>query len=162
VTATTQARSAEGADMKPLPLVLALTIALAATGLLTGCGGKSTPNSPEAVAQAFADAMAAKETGRAADLWNYITDARKSNPDWDEIPSGQRGQIISKLEDAKQGELQPQVEYFTTGMEAGPANVSGTSATVQLQGGSQRAVVVRLEQADGQWGVVGFGPADTR
>lgn len=129
------------------------------TSVLPGCGGKPAGDTPEAVAQAFADAMAEGDTGQAAELWSYVSEARRGNPDWDEFASGARSQIISKMKDAKTGELQSQTGQFVSGMKAGTATVSGTSATVQLEGGARGSVVVRLAQADGQWGVVGFGPA---
>lgn len=143
--------------MRPIVSAFGLLIAVAATAVHAGCGGKPTPDTPEAVAQGFADAMASGETGRAAELWSYVSEARKGNPDWDEFPSGQRSQIVSKMKDMKEDELRPQTARFAAGMQAGTASVSGTSATVQLEGGPGGSVFVRLEQADGQWGVVGFG-----
>jgi len=148
--------------MRSLPAALLLAVALAVTIAVTGCRGEPTTDSPDSVAQAFAEAMAAGDTADAAALWNYVTDARKSNPDWDEIPSGQRGQIVGKLKDSKEGELESQTGYFAGEMKAGAVNVSGTSATVEVQGGAQGAVIVRLAEADGKWGVTGFAPASTQ
>jgi hypothetical protein len=142
--------------MRPNPLIFALLYSLGLAAF-AGCGGKSPGGSPEEVARAFADAMAAGDTAGAAELWSYVSEARNGNPDWDEFPSGQRSQIISKMEDAKAGELKGQTGQFDADMQAGPATVSGTSATVELQGGASGSVVVRLEQADGKWGVAGFG-----
>jgi len=143
--------------MKAIVPACGLPVALAATAVFAGCGSKPAHDTPESVAQSFADAMAGGDTVQAAELWSYVSEARKGNPDWDEFPSGQRSQIVSKMKDMKEDELRPQTARFTTGMQAGTASVSGGSATVQLEGGPRGSVLVRLDQADGQWGVVGFG-----
>ncbi len=148
--------------MRSLSAALLLVVALGVTVAGTGCRSEPATDSPESVAQAFADAMAEGDTADAAALWNYVTDARKSNPDWDDIPSGQRGQIVGKLKESKKGELESQTGYFAGEMKAGAPNVSGTSATVEVRGGAQGAVIVRLAEADGKWGVVGFAPATTQ
>lgn len=132
-----------------------LTAALALTLLLAGCGDKSVENTPEAIAKAFADAIADGDVDSAAKLCDYIAEARKSNEDWDDIPSGQRSQIIRKLQELKQGELQGLASLFGSGMEVGQTNASGSTAGVTLTGGPAGSVVMMLVESDGQWGVVG-------
>ncbi|MBM3474588.1 MAG: hypothetical protein FJX75_15095 [Armatimonadetes bacterium] len=137
--------------------VLALAATLAAGALIgPGCKSKTPTNTPEAVAQAFADAMAKGDTQAAAGLWNYVAEARKSNSDWDDIPSGQRQQIISKLKSSKVDELGTQTSLFASGMKAGTATTSGATATVQMSGGAPGGVTITLTQTDGKWGVSAF------
>jgi hypothetical protein len=132
-----------------------LPFGLLAALLGAGCGGKSPGGTPESVAQAFADAMARGDTAKAADLCDYVTEARQQNENWDEIPSGQRGQIIGKLKESKRAELESLRGSFTSGMKAGSPQVTGASATVTLQGG-QGTVTLQLQQSDGVWGVTGI------
>jgi hypothetical protein len=138
-------------------LVFVLAAALAAGALtMPGCKSKAPTNTPEAVAQSFADAMAKGDTGGAAALWDYVAEARKGNSDWDDIPSGQRRQIITKLESSKADELASQASAFAAGMKAGTATTSGETATVQVSGGSGAGVTVTLTQTDGKWAVSGL------
>ena len=140
--------------------VLALAAALVGGALIVpGCKAKGPANTPEAVAQAFADAMAKGDTQAAAALWDYVAEARKGNSDWDDIPSGQRQQIVTKLKSAKADELAPQAATFASGMKAGTATTSGTTATVQVSGESQAGVSIYLTQTDGKWAVSGFAAA---
>jgi hypothetical protein len=136
--------------LRSVALLLAVCLAPA---LWAGCKSKSGGGAPESVAQAFADAMASGNLAKAADQWNYITEARAQNENWDDIPSGQRSQIIGKLKESKQADLEALKGGFASGMKAGPAQVAGTSATVQVTGGPQGDVTLQLEQADGVWGV---------
>jgi hypothetical protein len=122
----------------------------------SGCRGRQPARTPEAVAQAFVDAMAKGDTSQAAGLWDYVSEARKQNQDWDEIPSGQRSQIIAKQREAKAGELGAVKAYFGAGMKAEQAQVIGTTATVGVPGGPQGALSLELEQTDGRWGVTGL------
>jgi len=139
-----------------LPCVLVGGLALG------GCKAKPPANTPEAVAQAFAEAMAKGDTEAAAELWDYTTEARKANPDWDEIVPGQKAQIIPKMKPAKAEELQARTGLFAPGMKAGSPTTSGSTATVQCEGGPQGAVLVVLAQSDGKWGVTEFSPAGAR
>ena len=138
---------------------LLMLTALVACGLsAAGCKAKQ-PSTPEAVAQAFADAMAAGDTEAAAELWDFETEARHSNPDWGEIPSGQRAQIVTKLRSQMAGELKAQMGSFSKGTKAGTPTLSGTTAAVQLDGGPQGPIAVQLTQSDGRWRVTTIGPA---
>jgi len=132
-----------------------LTAALAFTLLVAGCGGKTVENTPEGIAKGFADAMADGDMDAAAELCDYITQARKDNENWDDIPSGQRSQIIRKLQELKRPELQALASLFGSGMEVGQTNASGSTAGVTLTGGPSGSVVMVLVESDGQWGVVG-------
>jgi len=135
--------------LRPLGLVLVSVAAIAA-----GCKSKSGGGTPDSVAQAFVRAIGSGDMAGAADRWNYVNDARKQNEDWDNIPSGQRGQIIAKLKESKQGELGAMRAYFGSRMRAEAAQITGATATVQVTGGPQGPVTLQLEQADGTWGVV--------
>jgi len=128
--------------------------------LVAGCGGKSIENTPEAVAKAFTEAMVDGDMAAAADLCDYVTRARKANEDWDDITPGQRGLIIGKVKEQKQGELEGLAPYFGSGSEVG-VNVgrpgaSESTAGVTVTGGPSGEVVVTLVQSDGQWGVYDF------
>jgi hypothetical protein len=138
----------------------ALATVIAATlALLLGCKAKTQRTDPAAVARAFVEAMVAGHTSEAAGLWDYVTEARQSNSDWDDIPPGQRKQIIGKLQAEKAENLKAQTGLFAAGSKAGAPSVSGQTASVPVEGGSQGALVLTLSQSDGQWGVTGFGPA---
>ena len=132
-----------------LGLVLIGVAAVAA-----GCKSRSGGGTADSAAQAFVRAMASGDLAGAADQWNYVNDARRQNEDWDTIPSGQRGQIIAKLKESKQRELEAMKAYFGSVMKAEPAQTTSTTATIQVSGGPQGAVTLQLEQADGTWGVV--------
>ena len=141
-------------------IVLALAAGLGLGVVITpGCKSKAPANTPEAVAQAFADAMASGNKQAAAAVWDHVAEARKGNSDWDEIPSGQRQQIITKLKSSKADELALQASAFASGMKAGTATTSGDTATVQVSGESGGGVSISLTQTDGKWGVSGFAPA---
>jgi hypothetical protein len=133
-----------------------LLVAVIGWALLGGCKSKAPGNTAEAVTQAFVDAMAKGDTQGAAELWDYVAEARKGNQDWDDIPSGQRGQIIGKLKASKAEELAQQASAFGPGMKAGLASASGEAVTVTAEGGPQGAVAIYLTRTDGKWGVGGF------
>jgi hypothetical protein len=135
------------------------TILLALAGaslLLGGCKPKPPANTPEAVAQAFADAMAKGDSKAAAALWDFVAQARKDSSDWDEIVPGQRQQILTSMRAQKVDELKGRTGVFAAGMKAGAANASGTTATVEVADGQGASVTVFLAQSDGKWGVSGF------
>jgi len=136
--------------------MLGVVAAALAVGAAGGCKGKEPANTAEAVAQAFADAMAKGDSQGAAALCDYVAEARRSNQDWDDIPSGQRGQIIGKLKASRAQELSGQASLFGAGMKAGIATASGDAATVVVEGGPQGTVSVYLVRTDGRWGVSAF------
>lgn len=134
-------------------LIFAFCLACVVPG---GCGSKKPQDTPEAVAQAFADAMAKGDMKAAADMWDYAAEARKNNPDWDEFPPGQRQQIIQRMKPQKAEELSAYREFFGPGMKAAPPTSSTSGADVRLEGGPQGAVTIQLIETDGRWGVVGI------
>jgi len=142
--------------MKRSPLML-LVPALVALALAPGCK-QDVANEPSAIAQAFADAMAESDTKAASQLWNYVIYAREQNENWDDIPSGQRNQIIGVLQKDKAEEVAAWAGYFTEGMIAGPAAMQGTTATVTVTNGPQGDITLDLAEADGKWGVTGCAP----
>jgi len=113
-----------------------------------GCGAKKpvAGATAEETAKAFADALNAKDLKRAADAFDYVTFARANNENWDDIPSGQRGQIINKLKEQKLPELETLAKKLGGNIKCGPAQDGVVALT-----GDAGTVNVGLKATDGLW-----------
>jgi len=135
-----------------VPVLAALTALLP-----VGCGEKAG-GSPEAVARQFVEALAARDTATAAQLFAYQALARQQNEDWDSIPHGQRKLIVAKLAEEKAKELAQWAALFSsTQYTVGAAWITGASATVDLTPPSGPGLALHLAQEDGLWRVESIG-----
>jgi predicted small lipoprotein YifL len=130
--------------MKKLaPLLLLILV------LISVAGCKGGGSSSQAVAQQYLDLMKSGDYEGAAKLWDYVTDARAQNEDWDNIQEGQRTLIINKLAEEKAGVLKQWEGYFPPDSHITDVSESGDSATAQVEGG--RVSKLDLVKTDGQW-----------
>jgi hypothetical protein len=129
-------------------LAIVATLALLAAALtLAGCGKKTLAGaSAEETAKNFAAAIEAGKFGDAATAFDYITDARKQNENWDDIPAGERGQIITKLTAMKADELPPWKQKLGKGIKA----TAGQGGTFTLAGDAG-SFSMQLKDMDGKW-----------
>lgn len=137
--------------MKTLGLILPAVVLLA---LLIACAGcRSGGKSAETVARTYVGLMANGKYEEAAKLWDYETQARRDNEDWDSIQEGQRTLIIDKLAAEKATTLKLWSGYFT-GAKVLEVQESGETAVAQLDGG--RAKRVELVRMGEHWKVSGM------
>jgi hypothetical protein len=133
--------------MSRTPAILLLTMVLALAAIFSGCGKKSTVGATaDATAQAFAAALEAGQYDAAASAFDYIAEARKQNENWDDIPSGERSQIIKKVAKMKAEELPALKQRLGSGIKAGAAQ----SGTVSV-GGANGSVTLQMMERDGKW-----------
>ena len=72
--------------------------------LVFGCGKAAkeiVADTPDGTGKAFVDAMKKGDVKTAATAYAYVSEAKEKNENWNDIPSGQRTQIIHKLQQAK-------------------------------------------------------------
>ena len=134
----------------------ALAVCLLAALAMPACRKPSpgVSGGPDAVAAAFDKAMRDNDMEAAAGLFAYDTIARGQNEDWDDIPEGQRGLITGKVKEDKARELGGMQPAYVGGAYApGPAQVSGSRATVRIQGQSG-TLMMTLVQEDGAWRIL--------
>lgn len=132
--------------MKPFVLSVSLVIALCLA--CAGCGAKKpvAGASAEETARAFADALNAKDFARAAEAYDYVSFARAENSDWDEIPAGQRQQIITRMKGQKADELRALQKKLGANIKCGPAQDGVVALT-----GDAGTVNLALKPTDGVW-----------
>ena len=99
---------------------------------LIGCGGKQTA---DRVAREFVGAMKAGQYKKAALLWDYDTDARRENPDWDTFGESQRKLIIDKLAEGRATVLEMWATHFTQDTKIMEVSESGDQAQAIIEGG---------------------------
>lgn len=126
--------------MKRLAPLLIIILALA---LLAGCGG-GKPKSARAVADLYLTYMKDGKYLEAAKLWDYETDARRQNEDWDSIVESQRTLIIDKLAEEKSQSLKMWDGYFPTATKIVEFNETGDSAHATLEGGRVSGLDLKL------------------
>ncbi|MHB8996190.1 MAG: nuclear transport factor 2 family protein [Armatimonadota bacterium] len=134
---------------KLAPLVLLFMVVI-----LCVAGCKSGESSPEATAQQYLDLMKKGDYEAAAKMWDYVTEARTQNEDWDNIQEGQRTLIVNKLAEEKAGVLKQWDGYFPSETKLGGVQESGDTATASLQGG--RVLALKLVKMDDQWKIAGM------
>ena len=118
-------------------------------GLIGACGcGKP---SAKGVADVFVAAMVSGNTLAAAQHWDYVTYARKQNPDWDSFATSQKNLIIkeAKFAEKRAKELDYWKLHFPRGTEVDNIMEEGDSAIAQLKGG--RAGEIHLIKIDNTW-----------
>ena len=129
-----------------------LPVLLVPTLLLAGC--KSKTQSAEAVAATYVGLMKNEKYDEAAKLWDYETQARKDNEDWDSIQEGQRKLILDKVAAEKATALKLWSGYFPGETQVAQVQESGESATAQLEGGRvQRLEMVKMGE---NWKIAGM------
>jgi hypothetical protein len=137
------------ATMVLLPLLL---LGLLLPLLVGGCkgGGKSA----KVVAGTYVELMKSEKYDEAAKLWDYVTQARKDNEDWDSIQEGQRKLITDKLAADKAPSLKLWSGYFPAATKVAEVQESGDSATAKLEGGRvERLELVKIGEA---WRIAGM------
>ncbi len=131
-------------------MILLMTVA---STVLVGCGGEATiaGDTPEATANAFVEAMKAKEYDKVAAGFDYETYARQQNPDWDTFGESQRNLIVDKLQEDKAEEIEALAGMFAGG-EATISNVKqkDDEAGATINAGANK-LVLHLIHTDGKW-----------
>lgn len=135
--------------MKKLSLLLMLC-SLAA--LLVGCKGGE--QSAQSVAVTYLNLMKAEKYDEAAKMWDYVTQARKDNEDWNSIQEGQRKLIVDKLAAEKAQSLKLWNGYFPGATKVVAVNETTDSAEAQLEGG--RVGRLELTKVEDQWKISGM------
>lgn len=136
--------------------LIAITIACALTGcVLLGCGAPKTiaKGTPKATVEAFVDAMKSGDYEAIAAGWEFEIEARRANSDWDDIPSGQRKQIIRILQENKAKEVAALAGLMSGEVTVGEATVQGQRALVALTAG-QVTTRMMLAEVDGVWKIL--------
>lgn len=136
--------------------LIAITVYCALTAcVLVGCGSPKSiaKDTPKATAEAFVAAMKSGDYDAIAAGWEYEIEARRANSDWDDIPSGQRQQIINILQENKAQEIEAMGGMMTGEVTVGEATVQGDRALVPLTVG-QTTTRMMLAQVDGPWKVL--------
>ena len=127
--------------------LIAVAVLIGASLTMAGCGKKTVAGATAAeTAQAFAAALEAGEYVLAATGFDYITDARKQNENWDDIPPGERGQIITKLTAMKAEELPAYKQKLGKSIKCGSAQGGTISLT-----GDAGSFSLELKQMDGKY-----------
>jgi hypothetical protein len=134
------------------PLVALLPVLLLPSLLLVGC--KSGGKSAQSVADTYVGLMKNQNYEQAAKLWDYETQARKDNEDWDSIQEGQRKLIIDRVAAEKATSLKLWSSYFPGGTKVAQVQESGETATAQLEGG--RVSRLELVKMGEEWKISGM------
>ncbi len=131
--------------------VSALVLILALMMLVSGCGRKASAGATASeTAEAFAKALESGDLDGAAKCFDYVTQARSQNEDWDTIASGQRDLIVKKL----RGDKAPELAALQTRLGANVTVGAVQNATAQLSGDAG-SIKVGLREVDGKWYVAG-------
>lgn len=133
------------------------TIAILVATLLAGCGGKDTiaGSTPEATADAFIAAMQAGEYDRVAAGFDYETDSRRENPDWDTFGESQRNLIVGKLQERKAEDLRALAGMFSGEASVTDINKQPQTATAAISAGAN-TVILRMRLVEGKWMIAGM------
>ena len=130
-----------------------ISVALLMTAMImAGCGGRD--KSARVVADEYVNLMKAGKFDQAALLWDYDTEARAQNPDWDSAPPGQRHLMIGKLAQERARALKMWASHFTIQTKVIECSESGDQATAVLEGG--RVGRVDLVKVGEVWRVSGM------
>lgn len=127
--------------------ITAVLLGALCVALVSGCGPKTVAGATaQETADNFAAALEAGKLELAATAFDYVSEARRLNPDWDDIPGGQRDLIVQKLIQERAGELGQYVQRLGSGLKAGPV-AQGVSS---LTGGSG-SLSIELRESEGKW-----------
>ncbi len=127
--------------------ITAVLLGALCVALVSGCGPKTAVGATaQETADNFAAALEAGKLELAATAFDYVSEARRLNPDWDDIPGGQRDLIVQKLIQERAGELGQYVQRLGSGLKAGPV-AQGVSS---LTGGSG-SLSIELRESEGKW-----------
>lgn len=118
---------------------------------VVGCKGAATPR---AVAAQYLGYMKAEKYDAAAKLWDYDTEARKQNDEWDSIQEGQRALIKDKLAVDKANSLKLWTGYFPAAAKISAVQESGDTAFAEIEGG--RVGRLNLAKVDEEWRITGM------
>lgn len=129
---------------KWIPLLLVSVLVGLAGG---GCSGGA--KSARDVAGTYLDLMKAEKYEDAAKMWDYVSQARKDNEDWDSIQEGQRKLIVDKLASEKAQSLKLWSGYFPASTKIASFNETADGAEAQLEGG--RATRLDLIKVEDVW-----------
>ena len=133
--------------------LIAITIVCALTaGVLVGCGSPKSiaKDTPKATVEAFVEAMKSGDYDAIAVGWEFEIAARSDNSDWDDIPPGQRQQIINILQENKAHEIEAMSGMMTGEATVGDAVVIDKRAVVPVTVGGV-TTGFRLAEVDGLW-----------
>ncbi|MFW6155828.1 MAG: hypothetical protein ACOC7J_00800 [Armatimonadota bacterium] len=127
-------------------------LALLATLLLSGCGGRDTiaGDTPQETAEGFAEAMQAGDYGMAATGFDYATSARRQNPDWDNFGEHQRNLIVEELQEDRANEIRSLAGMFTGEASVGDVQQRDSSATATVSAGAN-TLILQMRQIEDQW-----------
>jgi hypothetical protein len=115
-----------------------------------GCGKAG----PETVAKSFVHAMQQGNLEQASSYWDYITYARRENPDWDTFGTSQKNLITKELSKQRARELEFWRTYFPRACRVAEVSVHGDRAVADLTEG--RATEIHLVKVDDNWYVDGI------
>ena len=125
--------------------------------LLIGCGKGAkeiVADTPEGTVKAFVAAMKKGDVKTAATAYAYNSEAKEQNENWADIPSGQRSQIIHKLQESKAEKLQGEASSYKGDIQVGAAQTQGGEAWITITAGGQQ-IPLQLVQEDGMWRISG-------
>lgn len=127
--------------------IACLAICALLVPVLGGCGGKVT-GTPDSTARAYVNFMKAGKFQEAALLWDYTTQARRDNENWDEIVESQRKLIIGKLAEEKAQALQQWETHFS-GATVGAVEETGERARAEIN--DARVTGLDLVKVGDEW-----------
>ncbi len=134
--------------------VVAVALALAVLlALLPGCGERSTiaGDTPQQTAAGFVEAMQAADYAMAATGFDYATNARRQNPDWDNFGEHQRNLIVEKLRGDRADQLRSLAGMFASGeASVGDVQQRDSSASATINAGAN-TLVLQMRQIEDQW-----------
>ena len=137
--------------------VLRLTAVVLLPLLAFGCGKSSkeiVADTPDGTVKAFVAAMKKGDVKSAASAYAYNSEAKEKNENWADIPSGQRTQIIHKLQEAKADTLRGEKSKYAGEVQVGAAQLQGGQASVTITAGGQQ-ISLQLVQEEGLWRISG-------
>jgi hypothetical protein len=133
--------------------VVAVALGMLLLTLISGCGGRSTiaGSTPQQTAEGFVEAMQAGDYAMAATGFDYATNARRQNPDWDNFGEHQRNLIVEKLQEDRANELRSLAGMFSGGeASVGDVQQHDSSATTPISAGAN-TLMLQMRQIEDQW-----------
>jgi hypothetical protein len=128
-------------------IITAVCLGVLCAALVCGCGPKTVVGATaQETADNFAAALDAGRLELAATAFDYVSEARRLNPDWDDIPGGQRDLIVQKLIQERAGNLGQYVQRLGSGIKAGPVAQGVSSLT-----GDSGSLSIELRESEDKW-----------